>query len=448
MRIVAGILLILVLVLPTAAQDATPAAADDPVQMAAAFIQNMIDGEFEAARADFDPLMLENAPPEVLENIWQQITSQLGALVSVGEPRYDAETNIVRIRLEFENATVDAVIPFNSENQIAGFTLQPPSEDVTPTPVPEFAPPSYADQELFTEIDVIIGEDTDFPLPATLSLPNGDGPFPAVVIVHGSGPSDRDLTLGPNKPYRDLAWGLASRGIAVLRYDKRTLVHGMRMDAQTVTVWDETIDDAVLAIELLQTTEGVDPERVYLLGHSLGGYLAPRIAEAAPDLAGVIVLAGSTLPLEESLLNQVRFLAELDGEINEAEAHTIAQLEEQVAAVKALQPGDTLENPLLGIPAAYWLDLQDYDPAALAAGLPQPFLILQGERDYQVTAADDLARWQEALGEREDVTIITYPALNHVFLAGEGAPNPQEYEIEGHIPVEVIEDITGWILGV
>lgn len=432
--------------MPAAAQEATPAADAAPSTIAQTFIQNLIDGDFEAATANFDSGMLENAPPEVLQQIWGQIRDQLGALVSVGEPRYDATSSTVRIEATFENAVVDFVVPFNAENQITGFFIQPP-QNAEPTPVPDFAPPPYADQSAFTEIEVIVGEDTDYPLAGTLTLPNSENPVAAVVLVHGSGPNDRDSTVGPNKMFRDIAWGLASQGIAVLRYDKRTLVFPDRIDMQTVTVQEETIDDALLAIDLLRRTEGIDPARIFLAGHSLGGYLAPRIAQSAPDLAGVILLAGSANPLEDLVARQVRYLAELDGEVTDQEAQTIAAIDGQVAAVKALQPGDTLEDPLLGIPAAYWLDLQDYDPIAVAVGLPQPMLILQGERDYQVTMADEFVRWQAVAGSRANVTSISYATLNHLFLPGEGAPNPDEYNTPGHVPAVVIDDIAAWIDG-
>lgn len=439
-------IIFIILRIPAAAQEATPTLDPSPSAIAQTFIQNLIDGDFEAATANFDSGMLENAPPEVLEQIWGQLSDQLGTLVEVGAPRYDVASNTVRIEATFENAVVDFVLPFNADNQIAGFFIQPP-QSAEPTPVPDFAPPPYADESTFTEIEVTVGEDTDYPLPGTLSLPNGNSPAAAVVLVHGSGPNDRDSTVGPNKMFRDIAWGLASQGIAVLRYDKRTLVFPDRIDMATVTVQEETIDDALLAIDLLRRTEGIDPARIFLAGHSLGGYLAPRIAASAPDLAGVILLAGSANALEDLVARQVRYLAELDGEVTDQEAQTIAAIDGQVAAVKALQPGDMLEDPLLGIPAAYWLDLRDYDPTAVASGLPQPMLILQGERDYQVNMADEFALWQDALGDRDDVTLISYPALNHLFLTGEGAPNPDEYNTPGHVPALIIEDIAAWITG-
>ncbi|CAN5818315.1 hypothetical protein BH24ACI5_BH24ACI5_24340 [soil metagenome] len=134
------------------------------------------------------------------------------------------------------------------------------------------------------ESEVTVGTG-QWALPATLTMPVGPGPVPAVVLVHGSGPGDRDATVGQIKQFKDLALGLASRVIAVLRYDKRTRVHANLMrELPGLTVKDETIDDAIAAVQVLRSTPGVDPNRIVVLGHSLGGMLVPRIAAAGPRL--------------------------------------------------------------------------------------------------------------------------------------------------------------------
>lgn len=285
-------------------------------------------------------------------------------------------------------------------------------------------------------------------LPGTLTMPAGRGPFPAVVLVHGSGPQDRDETVGPNKPFRDLAVGLAADGVAVLRFDKRTKVYGSQMAAMIdqVTVKEETVDDAISAVALLRTRPWIDSKRVFLLGHSLGGTLAPRIGLSDPALAGFIVLAGSTLPLEDVILDQARYLLALKPQVTDADRAALRNLEDQVAQVK--DPGLSTATPRarlpLGVPATYWLDLRGYDPPEAAKRLDRRMLILQGERDYMVTLAN-FVRWQAALGGRPNVRFKTYASLNHFFIAGTGTPSPADFDVPGHVPSEVAGDIAAWI---
>ena len=209
---------------------------------------------------------------------------------------------------------------------------------------------------------------------------------------------------------------------------------------------DETVDDALAAVALLRQTDGIDPNRVFVLGHSLGGYLAPRIASRDAGLTGLIILAGSTRSLVDSVRMQSRYLAMLDGGLSEADEAALAELETVLQATENVQPGDDPATLLFNTPASYWLDLKEYDPAALAAELALPMLILQGGRDYQVTL-DDFAGWEAALGHRDDVTLRVYPNLNHGFFAsGEGPGAPAEYEQPGHVAAEVIEDIARWLL--
>lgn len=282
-----------------------------------------------------------------------------------------------------------------------------------------------------------------WPLPATLTLPKGDGLFPAVVLVHGSGPNDRDETIGPNKPFKDLAWGLATRGIAVLRYEKRTKQYPLKCAEmiENFTVDDEAVDDALTAIEALRGEERIDRERIFVLGHSLGGMLAPRIGTRDGKLAGLVLLAANTRNLPDMLLDQVRYIASLDGKIDDTEAKQIEEAEELVRKVKEL---DMAENEIvLGASKAYWEDLMEYDPVKTAKELSLPILILQGERDYQVTL-EDFEGWKQGL-TGEKVEFKTYPGLNHLFIFGIGKSTPAEYLKASNVEQIVIEDIAEWV---
>jgi len=427
------------LVLPSSALSQSP----DLPAAARGLVALLAQEDFAAAVAQFDDTMKAAVPEAKLREIWSALQGQAGSFRRVADVREEQQGvySVVFVACEFERAALDTKVVFDKGGRIAGLFFVPSSRPA-PAAAKAVAPPKGV-----TEMEMTIGKG-EWALPATLSRP-AEAPasaIPAIVLVHGSGPNDRDETVGANKPFRDLAWGLAAKGIAVLRYEKRTKVHGAKLAAiAEFTVKEEVIDDALAAVSLLRATEGIDGARVFVLGHSLGGLLAPRIAHADPDIAGLIILAGPTRPLEDLMLEQTRYIFALDGSVSLEEQARIDELQSQVDRVKKLTPADAAANvSVLGAPAAYWLDLRNYDASANAGKLKQPMLILQGGRDYQVTAKD-FEGWERALASRERATLRFYPKLNHLFIAGEGPGMPAEYGRPGHVDQEIIDDIADWI---
>ena len=422
------------------AQDARPG---DPALMARAVdvVDRLASGAVDPVLAQFTDQMKAAVDPASLRSLFPSLVGQIGAFKEQLGARTETrgEFTVVLVSCSFERATVDVQVVFDPQGRIAGLAVRPPA------PTTSYEAPSYVTPSAFRS-DPVTVDAGGWPLPGTLTVPVGATPVPGVVLVHGSGPHDRDESIGPNKPFRDLAEGLASRGIAVLRYDKRTRTHAARVrQLADFTVKEEVVDDAVAAVELLRETSGIRPDRVFVLGHSQGGMLAPRIGAAAPELAGLIILAGAARSLEDSIVEQTRYLALLDGTISAAEQAQIEEMEKLARAVRALQPSDPPPaTPLFSAPTSFWIDLRGYDPPAAAARLDLPMLILQGERDYQVTMAD-LARWRTTLGSRDTVRIESYSTLNHLFMAGSGPADPAEYAAPGHIAGEVIDDIADWI---
>ncbi|QDT26034.1 Alpha/beta hydrolase family protein [Gimesia panareensis] len=426
----------LLLALPVMAEEQ----ADERLQRARELIGHLEHGEAEEAVRNFDAVMARALPARQLQTVWSGMIGQYGPFQKIKSTRLETRKpyEIVLVRCQFQKTDLTARVVFSRNNQISGLFFKPEGE---------YKRPAYVDPGKFTEEQLTIGEGL-WALPGTLSLPVGKGPFPLVILVHGSGPQDRDETVGPNKPFRDLAQGLATRGIAVLRYEKRTRHHRLKMAflASRITVREETVEDVIAAVKVSARHPRIDAKRIVVLGHSLGGYLLPRIARGSDQIAGLISLAGSVRPLEELILDQTNYLVRLDGTVSSEEEQQLAELKKQVERVRSSELSETEPASALplGVPAKYWLDLRGYQPAEAARTLSQPLLILQGERDYQVTMAD-FELWKAALSERKDVKLISYPGLNHLFIAGEGKSQPGEYLVPGHVSEKVMRDIAAWV---
>jgi dienelactone hydrolase len=376
------------------------ARAADSRAIAEQAFDELVQQRFDALAARFSAQMKAALPPERIAAQVQPVVAAFGALRgSRPQPRYmQAQGNDVFVfPAEFEKSRANIVIAVNAEGQLAGLVFQPPDPE----------PPKAGD---------LIVTTGSIRLPATLETPAGPGPFPAIVLVHGSGPHDRDESIAANAPFRDLAEGLAKRGVATLRYVKRTK---QAPQSPVATVEQEVIEDALNALGLLRQQAGIDAKRVFLLGHSLGGYVAPRIAQRDPALAGVILLAANARPIDELAKEQLAYLG--------------APLE-ALASLKAAAP------------PSYWEDLSRYDPVAAALKVQAPFLVLQGERDYQVTMKD-YEIWRAGLKGRANAAFKSYPKLNHLFLEGEGKSLPAEYSRPGRIPDYVLDDIAAFVKG-
>ena len=422
---------------------------NDKIQTAQQLVTRFFQGDFEAVVQSLDESIKQQFPVERLQATRLSLAAQVGEFKEqVGAHTFQIPSaELVIVTCAFANASLDFNVAFKEPGKIVGLSITPVGS-VEQQYSAVYEPPAYVNQDLFKEQEVQIGKG-EWVLPGTLSVPVGEGPFAAVLLVHGSGPNDRDETIGPNKPFRDLAWGLASQGIVVLRYDKRTKVYPEKMRdlVSTLTVKEEVIDDALDAVSLLRGIAEVSTQRIVVLGHSLGGYLLPRIA-ADTGIAGLIVLAGLCRPLEDTILNQFSYIYSLSGTLSAEQQKHLDELKKQVALVKS--PDLSLSTPAsdlpLSVPASYWLDLRGYHPEKIARGLQQPMLILQAEGDYQVTMEDFLI-WKSALTGRSDVQFKSYAGLSHLFMPFEGGEKstPAVYNVPGHVIEEVIQDIAQWI---
>ena len=311
-------------------------------------------------------------------------------------------------------------------------------------PVEDFAPPPYADLTSFEETEVVIGQ-APWELGGTLTVPRGPGAFPAVVLVPGGGYGGRDTISGATKAFRDLAWGLASQGVAVLRYDKRTLTHALAFARQPdFTIDAELVDDALAAVELLRQMPRIDPARVYVLGASLGGFAAPRIAQRDLEIAGLIFYSAPSGRYWDRMVATLQRRHEADGTVTQGERRSLDTLRKYVAAVGALVDAETPRRNLT-VRAAYHADFAGYRPEDVARDLPIPLLILQGTDDGN-TSPDDFLGWIEGLHVRDDAAFRLYEGHNHTLLDGRGV-EPPYHRVRLHVGAEVITDIAAWLAG-
>lgn len=411
----------------------------DPARETMILLDALDAGDFAAVHARFDTAMAAAVSAQQLEQGIGSLAAQVGALQSRGEP--DVKTGdtgaVVKVPLRYERGELNAIIAFDNERKVSGFAIRPAQ-----AAKPANATPAVPDGADYRETEVIVGEG-EHALPATLAMPNGKGPFAAVVLVHGSGPQDRDSTIGPNRPLLDIARGLAERGVAVLRYEKRTRAHPQQFaDGGTIDL--ETTDDAVIAASLLRGLPDIDAKRVFVLGHSQGGMMAPRIGARDPRIAGLILLAAPSRPLLDILIEQNRRLAILnDGAVSDSENAAIQRLVDSVNAIRTGREMTAAQSPM-GLSPAYWRSIEAVDAVAEAKAIAQPMLILQGARDIQVVDAD-WQGWKQAFHANPRVTFKLYETLNHLGIPGEGDGNLQEYQTPGHVAPELIADVAAWI---
>ena len=292
---------------------------------------------------------------------------------------------------------------------------------------------------------IVVGKGTKYPLKGILTLPeNISAPVPAVIFVHGSGASNMDEKVGKLTPFKDLAEGLASHGIASIRYDKRSFAHGFKLiKEKDVTVNMETIEDAVMATELLKADDRIDSEKIFIIGHSMGAMLAPRIDAEGGNYKGLILMAGSPRRLEEIMLDQnEEVLRTTKGVVHWIVKKQVAKLSAMFDGLYELSDEDAKKVKVGGGTTLYYFkEMGEHRASDYLENLEKPVLIMQGEKDFQA--------YQELLAGKDNVSFQLYEGLNHAFVPsiyGEIMKAKQEYNVEQHIGESVIGDIAQWIL--
>jgi len=424
-----------------------PAVAQSDAPSVFSILWSGDEGQISALWQKLDASAQTQISPAVLMGLKEQLTQAYGDWKGNGEAAVLNQNGMTvslmpvhfeRMSLQFQLVTQD--------EKILGLAFTPLKVTATPAPVAD---------EAIEEIEVTIGEGTAYPLPGTLTLPKEGTNLPLAVLVHGSGPNDRNETVGSVHMFRDLAEALARRGIATLRYDKRTLVYGSRLTADELrrfSAREETIDDAILAAKLAQKLERIDTEQVYVIGHSLGAMLSPRIVKDAEGLfKGMVLLCGSPYTLLDIMIDQNQAVVNsLEGNVKAGQQATLDKLVAEAEANLALSADELEGKTIFGQPAYYFWEMERFDTAEMIRQSGAPTLIINGGSDFQVTDENGIIAWQKALQGVDTVRMIHRPELNHMLMEYSGDPafkgTVKEYDTPARLDSDAAKAIADWIL--
>lgn len=416
--------------------------SQEEIKVAKAFTDFLISNKFDSAYAVIGEQYNRRYTASYIEMLWYSQKKDGGEFVKVDSTwcdlSYHRKTVYQKIILDKKAITLKTNI-YNGF--ITSFTFSSYKTFET------YKDPSYCKGN-FTESFVNIPTVDSIVLPATIVIPKSSkiNRFPILIFVHGSGPSNRDEEIGPNKPFKDLACGLANYNIASIRYEKRSLEYGdqLGLNKDSITIYEETIDDAVSILNYVSTLNYVDSTNIFILGHSQGAMCAPKIMQLYGKEKGGILMAAPARSLPVILLDQINHLLKTDS--SDFKTRYIANtLKYQVSVLESDSFSIKTKSVLLpfGQPAKYWLSLKTFDQLKTAREIQKPLLILQGEKDYQVTMTD-FNLWQNSV-DKSSTTFKHYPKLNHLFFKGGAVNDPLEYERPSHVDNEVIKDIAEWV---
>jgi len=404
------------------------------------FFQLMEQQKFTEAHNSFDSTLKAKVPIPELQKLWGELDKRYGKFESAAavQGKAQGEYFAVTVDAKFVNDTQSFILAFNKAEKMVGFFLKPRSTAAA------YLNPAYADTTLYTEKEIYI-KTPGHSLVGILTTPKKLTNFPIVVMVHGSGPADMDETVGPNKPLKDLAAGFAAKGVASIRYVKRTLIYSGEF-AGVFTVKEEVLDDALAAVALAETTPGIDKKQIYLLGHSLGGMLAPRIASLAPNLRGIILAEAPARKFADLMVEQNKYMFNLAKDTTQAGKKQLAGVITELDRTRITQAGTMKpDSNIIGIPVSYWVDLNNYNQVETAKKIGrQRILVIQGGNDFQVSE-EDFNLWKTAIGQKNNVTLKLYPDLNHLMSSQLEKGSPAQYQLPSSVSETMINDVVAWI---
>lgn len=397
--------------------------------------EKLASGDFDAVVEKFSKGLKSKLPDDTLEQAYVKTIDGVGEYVAIlsTDVKHDNSAATVDTVLEYENNGIKITYTFNPKMELDGIWINY-----------EPLKPNLIDTDVYSEIEIKIG-DGENKVDGILTLPKTTSSNVAI-LVQGSGQSDMNETIGSaaNVPFKDIAHGLAQKGISTIRYNKR-YYQFPETAPEKLTIEDEVLNDVAAAIAFAQKNDHQNFSDITIIGHSLGGMLAPKIASDNSAVTRIISLAGSPRRLEDIILMQnADVISTMTDKSDAQKDDFLKEINSQVELVKKLE-APTKSAAILGLPNYYWFSLNQIDTESLVKSLTIPMLFLQGEADFQVKMDEDFGKWKEILGDNSAASFISYPNLNHIFMQSNGKTDVSEYNIKSEVDKKVIDDMASFI---
>ncbi len=438
MKKIMCLFLSMLLFLPTFAQ------AED-VNVLDLVIQEDAEGIFERFSED----VKKQVPLDALQQVFSSLPQMLGAYQGGTVAQKEISPSVLQEEvLEYQKASLKVTYMVNEKGEITTlfFAPVPKKQKVQEK---ENVPLNVVEKEL------VIDEKGQYPLYGTLCYPKEGENLPLVLLVHGSGPNDRDETVQNTKMFKDIAHFLASKGIAVMRYDKRTYTHGKEIaqskDFASFTVYDETIDDVIKVAEHLKTLPFLNKERFVLVGHSMGGMLSPKICQMSENLFCKQVLLSSTpYTLFKLMYDQnMALIQTLPQAQQEANIASVQSEYEKVQALPLLSEAEQKQTTVFGMNGYYAQSLL-MDTVQILKDTHMPVLVINGTEDFQVVNQNGYDAFYSHFKDQKNITLVKAEALNHLLMHYNGDKQFQytvnEYAAPNTVDENILQTITNFVL--
>ncbi len=454
----------------------------DNAESAREIIRMLDKGKYTEVISRFDSTMTKAAPEEKLRTIWTSLINQTGKLqeeLSDTTIQYNGY-EIVLVTCKFEKTVLDVKVIFDKESKIAGLFFAPHREIATgpetnssntteqsgsADSLHEGAQPGNHKAEYISKDVTFENKKANVTLAGTLTIPDSKGTFPAVLLIPGSGPHDRDEAILGHKIFLVLADYLTRHGIAVLRVDKRGIGKSTGDYAATTTM--DFASDALAGVNYLLTVKQVNHRKIGLIGHSEGGIIAPIVADESPNVAFVVLLGGPGVSGYKIILSQLaaidRASGVSDSSVNAALAvekkllHIVMTEKDSAKAAGGLrrvletelkQTSGEADANISQLLSPWYRSFLAYDPVPALRKLKCPVLAVWGSKDLQVPPAENMPAVEKALksGRNKDFNVVEISGLNHLFQDAKTG-SPLEYgSVKESISPRALEVITKWIL--